>query len=170
MGSSYKYPTPKNIIWLETGALDAEGLSEEWVTQEKALGFRPAVNLDGTPAEQRAVLDTGCAMRDANLKDLDVLKSEVHAADDEFTASGGHKISVRIYKPKGLDESAAVPGAVFYHCGGWVLGNIQADDVFCRMIARDLGHVVVSVEYRLVPEHPFPAPVDDCFDALVWVR
>ena len=126
------------------------------------------MSLDGTPDDQREVLNTGCAFRDASSKDLDALKSEVDATDDEITAAAGHKIPVRIYKPRNL--SGAAPGAVFYHGGGWILGNIQADDIFCRMIAKDLGHVVVNVEYRLAPEHPFPAPVDDCFEAFVWVR
>jgi len=134
---------------------------------EKALGFRPAVSLDGTPDEQRKVLDTGCALRDAHLQDLDSLQASVDAIDDEFQAAAGHTIAVRIYKPKELASSA--PGAVFFHGGGWILGNIQADDVFCRMISRDLGHVVVNVEYRLAPEHTYPGPVDDCFEAFVWV-
>ena len=145
----------------------AKSVQLTWRQHEKALGFRPAVNLDGTPDEQREVLNVGCALRDAHLKDLDSLKSEVDAIDDEISAAAGHKIPVRIYKPKGLNTPA--PGALFYHGGGWILGNIQADDVFCRMISRDLGHVVVNVEYRLAPEHPFPAPVDDCFEAFVWV-
>ncbi|KIW06143.1 uncharacterized protein PV09_03305 [Verruconis gallopava] len=61
------------------------------------------------------------------------------------------------------------PGAVFYHGGGWALGKIQADDIFCRLISRGLSHVVVSVEYHLTPEHVFPAAIDDDYDAFIWI-
>jgi acetyl esterase len=94
--------------------------------------------------------------------------SEVDAKDDQITGTEGHNIPIRIYAPKGLSSPA--PAAVFFHGDGWILGNIQADDIFCRMISRDIGHVVVNVEYRLAPEHVHPAGLNDCYDAFVWVR
>lgn len=135
--------------------------------QEKALGFRPTVSLAGSPEEQRKVLNDGCALRDSYLTDLDSLRRSVSSENQVFTSPVGILVPARIYKRTGL--SKPVPGAVFFHGEGWALGNIDADDVFCRMISRDLGHFVVSVEYRLAPEHPHPAAFDDCFNAFVWV-
>jgi len=78
----------------------------------------------------------------------------------------GGSIPVRVY----ANESAgARPGLVFFHGGGWVVGDINVYDVVCRAIARRSGAVVVSVDYRLAPEHKFPAAVDDSYAATVWV-
>jgi len=75
-------------------------------------------------------------------------------------------VSVRIYRPA-LETPA--PALVFYHGGGWVLGTLDSADDLCRRFARRADCVVVSVDYRLAPEHPFPAAVDDAYAALEWV-
>jgi acetyl esterase len=72
-------------------------------------------------------------------------------------------ISARLYRPAGLSQSA--PALVFYHGGGFVLGSIDSHDPPCRWIAAHVGCVVISVDYRLAPEHPFPAGVDDAIAA-----
>ncbi len=75
-------------------------------------------------------------------------------------------IPVRVYRP--VEETA--PGLVVYlHGGGWVLGGIDTHDGSCRELAKRSGAVVASVDYRLAPEHPFPAAVDDSFAALGWL-
>ena len=61
------------------------------------------------------------------------------------------------------------PGVVFLHGGGWVIGNLDTHDTICRAIARRAGAVVVSVDYRLAPEHRFPAALEDSIDATAWV-
>ncbi len=58
---------------------------------------------------------------------------------------------------------------VWYHGGGWVIGDLESADPTSRKLANRSGAVVVSVDYRLAPEHPFPAAVDDCWAALEWV-
>lgn len=73
---------------------------------------------------------------------------------------------VRIYRPFGLDR--AVPGIVYFHGGGWVLGDLHAYDNTCRLVAAEARAVVVSVDYRLAPEDPFPAAVDDAVGAYNW--
>lgn len=75
-------------------------------------------------------------------------------------------IPVRIYRPAG---DAPKPVIVYYHGGGWVIGNIDTHDGTCRGLADAVDALVVSVDYRLAPEHPFPAAVDDSFAALQWV-
>ncbi len=76
------------------------------------------------------------------------------------------EIPVRIYTPEG---QGPFPVLVFYHGGGWVIGSIKTHDDICRVLARDVPALVVSVDYRLAPEHPFPAGVEDSYAALSWV-
>jgi acetyl esterase/lipase len=89
---------------------------------------------------------------------------EVAKVEDR-TIDGG--IGVRIYNPA-PDESGQ-PIMVFYHGGGFVIGDLESHDSMARAIASQVGAVVVAVDYRLAPEHPFPAAVDDAFTALKWV-
>ena len=74
----------------------------------------------------------------------------------------GGDIPVRVYTPRGDGPFGCL---VYYHGGGWVLGDIEGLDTACRALANAGGCVVVSVEYRLAPEHKFPAPLDDCYAA-----
>jgi len=76
----------------------------------------------------------------------------------------GRELKARLYHPGGK------PGVlVFFHGGGWVTGSLYTHDGLCRRIAAGSGAAVVSIEYRLAPEHPFPAPCEDAYDALAWV-
>jgi acetyl esterase/lipase len=76
-------------------------------------------------------------------------------------------VSVRIYRPKGV--TSALPGIYFIHGGGMILGDVEGESPTAAMICEQVGAVVVSVEYRLAPEHPHPAPVEDCYAGLVWM-
>jgi len=76
-------------------------------------------------------------------------------------------VPARIYWP--VSEPDGLPVVVYYHGGGWVVGDLDSHDAFARAIAIGVGAVVVAVDYRLAPEHPFPAAVDDAFAALRWV-
>lgn len=69
-------------------------------------------------------------------------------------------VPVRIYTPKG---KGPFPALVFFHGGGFVIGTLDQSDRFCQLLAHDTGSVVVSVDYRLAPEHPFPAGPEDCY-------
>jgi acetyl esterase/lipase len=88
-----------------------------------------------------------------------------HVEDRTVPGPAG-AIPVRVYRPEGDRER---PGIVYYHGGGWVIGGLDTHDGVCRTFADALGAVVVSVDYRLAPEHRYPAPVDDAFAALAWV-
>jgi acetyl esterase len=74
-------------------------------------------------------------------------------------------IPIRTYRP----TADPAPTAVYFHGGGWMTGSIGSHDFLVRKLARDSGLVFVSVDYRLAPEHPFPAGLDDCLAATVWV-
>ena len=89
-------------------------------------------------------------------------KPDVVSVED---ASAGD-IPVRIYKVSEQDEQ---PVVVFFHGGGWVIGDLDTHDGTCRQLAVAADCTVVSVDYRLAPEHPFPAPIDDCYEATRWV-
>lgn len=75
-------------------------------------------------------------------------------------------IPIRIYRP---DVAAPSPGLLYFHGGGWVIGDLDTHDVVCRAIANRARAAVVSVDYRLAPEHKFPAAVVDCYAATEWL-
>jgi acetyl esterase len=75
-------------------------------------------------------------------------------------------IPIRVYRPEG---DGPHPVVVFYHGGGWVVGDLETHDQTCRALSATGDCVVVSVDYRLAPEHPFPVPVEDCYAATEWV-
>ncbi len=76
------------------------------------------------------------------------------------------EIPIRVYRPS---TEGPLPVCVFFHGGGWVMGSLDTHDGACRRLARHSGCLVISVDYRLAPEHKFPAPVDDCIAALEWI-
>ncbi|MBT3247263.1 MAG: alpha/beta hydrolase [Actinobacteria bacterium] len=77
------------------------------------------------------------------------------------------EISVRIYRPEETNDLS--PVIMFFHGGGWVIGNLETHDALVRSMANETGAVVVAVDYRLAPEHPYPAAADDCYAATCWV-
>jgi acetyl esterase len=86
----------------------------------------------------------------------------VAAIDDATVPGPGGDIPVRVYRP---DATAPTPTVVFFHGGGWMLGDLDTHDEPARRICRDVGAVVVNVDYRMAPEAPFPAPFEDCLAA-----
>ena len=88
----------------------------------------------------------------------------------DLTAHGPQgPIPLRLYRPRGIGASTALPGLVFFHGGGWVIGDLDTHDVLCRQLTAESGASVVSVDYRLAPEHKFPAAIDDAWAATRWV-
>ncbi len=111
----------------------------------------------GTPAEVRA------AMKEGAIPQADPVQL---AAIEEITIPGPDgPIPARVYRPS-LEGTR--PTIVYFHGGGWVIGDLDSHDNSCRTLAADSDSVVVSVEYRLAPEHRFPAAVDDCYAATLW--
>jgi acetyl esterase len=90
--------------------------------------------------------------------------AEMAGVTDERVREG---VTARIYRPHGLSNPA--PAVVFLHGGGFVVGSLESHDPPCRALARDAGCVVVAVDYRLAPEHRFPAAADDATEAFRWV-
>lgn len=77
-------------------------------------------------------------------------------------------IPLRLYRPLGLDDTPQ-PGLIYVHGGGWVIGSIDTHDKVCRRLAATCGCIVVAMEYRLAPEHPFPAGPEDVIAASRWI-
>ena len=88
------------------------------------------------------------------------------ATKDTMIPGPGGKLPVRIYTPK--DASGPLPVVVYYHGGGWVIADRNVYDAGARAISKDANAIVVSVDYRLAPEHKFPAAHDDAFAAYQW--
>jgi acetyl esterase len=89
----------------------------------------------------------------------------------ELKAEGrdGHMIALRLYRPLGSAKDDVLPVLVYYHGGGWVIGDLDTHDTLCRQLANGAGCALVAVDYRLAPEQRFPAAVDDALDATYWV-
>ncbi len=81
---------------------------------------------------------------------------------------GAPDIKVRVYSPK--EKEPNVPGLLYIHGGGFVVGDIDTEHALSAAISEKIGVVVVSVEYRLAPENPFPAGLEDCYASLVWMH
>ena len=79
---------------------------------------------------------------------------------------GADPVPVRVYRPEG---EGPFPTVVFFHGGGYVIGDLDGHDLLCRHLVEESGCGVVSVDYRLAPEHPFPAAVEDAYAATEWV-
>jgi acetyl esterase len=80
------------------------------------------------------------------------------------------ELPLRLYRPLGSHPDSVLPVLVFFHGGGWVIGDRDTHDSLCRQLCNASGCAIVSVDYRMGPEHRFPAAVDDCVAATRWVR
>ena len=102
----------------------------------------------------------------------DVVQSPAERVDSVRNlsiAGPGGALNLRVYRGAGTQPEALLPGLVFLHGGGWVIGNLDSHDRMCRQLANRARCCVVAVDYRLAPEHVFPAAVDDCAAAWQWV-
>ena len=123
----------------------------------KAAGRPPMDSLP--PPEARVAFLSGRTV-------LQPTPAEVASVRD-FTIPGPEcEIPVRLYRGIGTAADAKLPCLVYYHGGGWVIGDLDSHDVLCRRLANDAGCAVLSVHYRLAPEHKFPAAFDDSVAAM----
>ncbi len=91
---------------------------------------------------------------------------QLAAVEDRVIPGPAGEIPVRVYKP---ELERPLPTLVFFHGGGWVIGSLDSHDGTCRELARKVACAVVSVDYRLAPEHPYPSAAEDCYAATCWV-
>jgi acetyl esterase/lipase len=129
------------------------------------LDLVPPIDLTGDIPAARRVIDAARRELIAALPDIpEVRTRDVHVPG----AAGDPDVLVRIYEPvEGGHSGAAL---AYIHGGGMVLMSVDDTDFHCKRIVRDVGCLVVSVEYRLAPEHPYPAALHDCYAALAWLH
>ena len=93
------------------------------------------------------------------------LREEVASVADRTVPGPASDLPVRVYTPSG---AGPFPVMVYFHGGGWVIGDIETHDLLCRALANAAASVIVSVDYRLAPEHKYPAAAEDAYAATVW--
>ncbi|RAS94123.1 lipase [Bacillus cereus] len=96
-----------------------------------------------------------------------VVDDSLSLTDKVIEGPDANPLGLRIYRPKSNDES--LPALLWIHGGGYILGTVNENDVLCMKFAKEVGCMVVSVDYRLAPEHPYPAAIEDCYAALKWI-
>ena len=129
--------------------------AQAFLDQLNALGAQP---LSSMPvADARKAMDALASLR--------VDPAPVRSAVDRRVPGPAGEVPVRIYTP---NAPAPLPLLVYFHGGGWVLGGLDTHDGTCRELANGTGCVVVSVDYRLAPEHKFPAAAEDCYAVTQW--
>ncbi|KAH7378188.1 carboxylesterase [Cadophora sp. MPI-SDFR-AT-0126] len=137
------------------------GYTQSWQELEKASGGR--VVLHGSVQ---------------NIRDMDASSAALCASllpppSDATTSVDGEVegIKYRIYTPRDASKlGGPLPVAIWTHGGGWVTGNLDSDDLLCRIVAERAPAIVVNVDYRLAPEHPYPTPLEDTLKVYRWAQ
>jgi len=142
----------------DTSTLDPD--AQRVLEMNQAVPRKPPDQV--TPAEARA------AFRESRARMSPDPQPVAGVVDREIPGPGG-AIRVRCYRGRGTAASERLPVYLYYHGGGWSVGDLETHDVTCRQIANDARCAVVAVDYRLAPEHPFPAAADDAYAALTWL-
>ena len=126
----------------------------------EATEARGGIDFEGRPvADVRAEASEGSAVMAA------MGREEVASVDDRTIPGPGGALPVRVYRPGGVGPFGI---CVYLHGGGFTICDLDSHDGICRVLCNRGGCIVVSVDYRLAPEHPFPAAVDDAWAALAW--
>jgi acetyl esterase/lipase len=126
----------------------------------ESLELFPALDLDNLEETRKLLAESQEA--------LDIPLDETISLTEKMVpgAEGEPDVRVRIHEPK--ERSGVLQGLLWIHGGGYVLGTAKESDLLCQQFVKEAGCVVVSVDYRLAPEHPYPAPLEDCYAALKW--
>jgi acetyl esterase len=161
--------------------LAARGLGQLPPDAQRFLSRKPAITIEGQTFDHTLQLLLALRPDHAGLMDAPVAESRARLRREVLSIGGtptpvgtvrdltiegaAGPLPARHYHP---DGGSAGPLLVFFHGGGFVLGDLDTHDEACRLLCRHAGHQVLSVAYRLAPEHPFPAPLDDALAAFRW--
>ena len=142
--------------------------------------MKRGMNMSGLSKEAKLFVENAVPLRTLHQKNYEEAR-EIMAAGAPFEAEldpignivdetikvDKGEITLRIYTPKG---EGPFPIIIYYHGGGWVTGDLNTSHISCQMICAKTEHIVISVDYRLAPEYPFPVPVQDAYAAFTWVH
>ena len=142
--------------------LDAEARTLLDIMDKAVQEGRPKLHTLPYAAGRQAV--------DKMSEDSEADPPEVGATIDGAFAGPGGALRFRRYRPLGSAAGAPLPTLIYYHGGGFVIGNIETHDSTCRRLANKSRCQVISIDYRLAPEHPFPAPIKDALAAFRYIR
>ncbi len=154
-------PTPAKRALFGGRSVTIDGNTLDPTLQLMLSGLR-AVGIDGL------VVDDDPAASRAQMRQLslELPGPQIHVDGDDLSLPGpAGDIPARHYRPA---SGAPAPLLVFYHGGGWSIGDLDSYDALCRLTCRDAGIHVLSIDYRLAPEHPAPAAVEDAYAAFRW--
>jgi acetyl esterase/lipase len=129
----------------------------------EAFPTEGAVDLNNIPAARAKMRKLFTSMQ-ATVPAIEGVTSQDHSAPGP---QGNPAVRVRVYQP--TDRPRLLPALLWIHGGGYVMGDLEQDDRLMKQIVKRVACVAVSVDYRLPPEHPFPAPVEDCYAGLQWL-
>src|SRR5579875_3215017 len=152
---------PRLATAIAGGAVEVDGerLAPDMQLLLKAMAIRREPPIDAlTPKRLRRLRDEGAAVAGG--------PPERSVESRDLVIPTGSGIAARRYLP--AEAGPKPPLIVFFHGGGFVFGNLDSHDQFCRLFAARSGAQVLAVDYRLAPEHPFPAAVEDALAALRW--
>jgi acetyl esterase len=133
--------------------------AETWAFIERTNSYYPPDTIDYTIARQRDIYDRMC-------REFFAGYPEGVAVETSAISTSSHDIPIRIYRPPVSDEAAAL--VLYFHGGGFILGGLDSHDDVCAELCARTGYAVVSVDYRLAPEHLHPAAFDDVMSAFEW--
>lgn len=148
------------MTWETRRAIQLDAQTKALLDEGKASGGPPLCDLP--VAEGRQALE---AMTLA----MDIPRTEVAKQVERVIPGPDGDVPIRLYWPAKPQDGASLPILVFIHGGGFVFGSLDSHENVCRFYCARAGVIVLSVDYRLCPEHKFPAGVDDCYAALCWV-
>lgn len=122
---------------------------------------------DGPQLHELSVAEARIALREMTFA-LDIEKTDVHKRAERTIPGPNGDIPVRIYWPASLDEGETLPILLLYHGGGFALGDMDTHENVARYYSKNGNVIVINVHYRLSPENPFPAGIEDAYAALEW--
>ena len=121
------------------------------------------INLDDIPATREAAQASYKVMK-KKMPDIEGVALEIKKVPGPEAAP---EVEVRVYQPE--NRSGELPALLWIHGGGYIMGSAEQNDLIAKDFAKTLNCVVVSVDYRLAPETPYPGPLEDCYAALKWL-
>lgn len=134
------------------------------------LNSETVIFLDGFSKTFASIANLSIPEQRATIKKMFCLPESqlepIGRVEDKVIIGRHGPINIRLFAPKNENY---LPVIIYFHRGGWVYGSIEESEMICRRLANETGSIVAAIEYRLSPEHKFPIPLEDCYDATKWI-